>query len=85
MMSPFQPCIKRSTIPSQRSGERHSSNNHSTKHTTGTLRGQVSDPAGATVAGASVTVRNDANRVSQTTVTSSAGTYEGRCGPECSR
>src|SRR5882757_1444020 len=46
------------------------------QHTTGTLRGQVLDPAGATVSGADVTVRNEATAVSQTTVTSSAGTYD---------
>ena len=46
------------------------------QHTTGTLRGQVFDPAGAAVSGASVTVRNDDTGVSQTTVTSSAGTYD---------
>ena len=52
------------------------SNLAAAQHTTGTLRGQVTDPAGATVAGASVTVRNDATGVSQTTVTSSAGTFD---------
>ena len=46
------------------------------QHTTGTLRGQVFDSTGATVAGANVIVRNDATGVSQTTVTSSAGTYD---------
>ena len=46
------------------------------QHTTGTLRGQVLDPAGAAVAGGGVTVQNEATGVSQTTVTSSAGTYD---------
>jgi protocatechuate 3,4-dioxygenase beta subunit len=52
------------------------SNLAAAQHTTGALRGQVFDPAGATVAGANVNVRNDATGVSQTTVTSSAGTYD---------
>src|SRR5258707_375505 len=43
--------------------------------TTGTLRGQVLDPTGASVAGSQVTVTNEATQVSQTTTTSSAGTY----------
>jgi len=46
------------------------------QHTTGTLRGQIFDPAGAAVSGANVTVTNDATGVSQTTVTNSAGTYD---------
>jgi hypothetical protein len=46
------------------------------QHTTGALRGQVLDPADATIAGATVTVTNEATGVTQTTVTSSAGTYE---------
>lgn len=43
--------------------------------TKGTLRGQVLDPTSATVAGIQVTVTNEATAVSQTVVTSSAGTY----------
>ena len=46
------------------------------QHTTGTLRGQVSDQTGATVAGGNVVVSNEATGVVQTTVTTSAGTYE---------
>ena len=46
------------------------------QHTTGTLRGQVLDPAGATVAAGQVSIKNEATGVAQTTVTSSAGTYE---------
>ena len=46
------------------------------QHTTGTLRGQVLDPAGASVAEATVIVSNEATGVAQTTVTSSAGTYD---------
>ena len=41
----------------------------------GTLRGQVSDPTGNVVAGATVTAINQDSGVSQTTVTNSAGTY----------
>ena len=43
--------------------------------TTGTLRGQVLDPAGAVVAGAQVAATNDATQVAQTSVTTSSGTY----------
>jgi hypothetical protein len=43
--------------------------------TTGTLRGQALDPTGAAVAGSQVTVTHEATQVSQTTTTSSAGTY----------
>jgi len=43
--------------------------------TTGTLRGQVLDPTGAAVSGGQVTVNNESTQVSQTTTTSSAGTY----------
>jgi len=43
--------------------------------TTGTLRGQVLDPAGAVVANARVTATNNATGVSQTIQTTSAGTY----------
>ena len=46
------------------------------QHTTGTLRGQVLDPAGATVSGANVTVTNEATGVSQRADTSSAGTFD---------
>lgn len=46
------------------------------QHTTGTLRGQVLDPTGAAVAGGAVSVTNEATGVTQTTVTSSAGTYD---------
>jgi hypothetical protein len=52
------------------------SNLATAQHTTGTLRGQVLDPVGATVAAGQVTVRNEATGVLQATVTSSAGTYE---------
>ena len=43
--------------------------------TTGTLRGQVLDPAGAVVAGAQVAATNEATQVAQTSVTTSSGTY----------
>jgi hypothetical protein len=43
--------------------------------TTGTLRGQVLDPAGATISGAELTVTNGGTGVSQTVTTTSAGTY----------
>jgi len=43
--------------------------------TTGTLRGQVLDPAGAAVANAQVTAANKETGVSTKTVTTSAGTY----------
>ena len=46
------------------------------QHTTGTLRGQVLDQTGAIVSGGYVTVTNEATGVTQSTVTSSAGTYE---------
>jgi hypothetical protein len=46
------------------------------QRTTGTLRGQVLDPASATVSGAKVTVTNEATGVSQTATTTSAGTYD---------
>jgi hypothetical protein len=52
------------------------SNTALAQHTTGTLRGQVSDGTGAAVAGASVSLTNDATGVLQSTVTSSAGTYD---------
>jgi hypothetical protein len=52
------------------------SNLAAAQHTTGTLRGQVLDPTGAAVAGGAVSVTNEATGVTQTTVTSSAGTYE---------
>ncbi len=44
--------------------------------TTGTLRGQVLDPTGATVGVGAVTVSNEATRVSQSASTTSAGTYD---------
>jgi outer membrane receptor protein involved in Fe transport len=43
--------------------------------TTGTLRGQVLDPSGAVVANGTVTVVNEATQVSQSSVTTSSGTY----------
>ncbi len=46
------------------------------QHTTGTLRGQVLDPTGATVGAGKVSVRNEATGVVQSAETSSAGTYE---------
>lgn len=46
------------------------------QHTTGALRGQVLDPAGAAISGAAVTVTNEATGVTQTITTSSAGTFE---------
>jgi peptidoglycan/LPS O-acetylase OafA/YrhL len=46
------------------------------QHTTGTIRGQVLDPAGATVAASQVSITNEATGVVQTSTTSSAGTYE---------
>ena len=46
------------------------------QRTTGTLRGQVLDPANATVGGCAVTVTNEATGVSQTDATNSAGTYD---------
>ena len=46
------------------------------QNTTGALRGQVLDPAGAVIVGAGVTVTNEATGVTQASVTSSAGTYE---------
>src|SRR3981081_1420124 len=46
------------------------------QRTTGTLRGQVLDPASATVSGAKVTVTHEATGVSQTATTTSAGTYD---------
>ena len=45
------------------------------QRTTGTLRGQVLDPQGATVGDASVTVLNGSTGVEQSATTSSAGTY----------
>ena len=45
------------------------------QRTTGTLRGQVLDPAGATVAGAEVTATNQETLVSVKASTTSAGTY----------
>jgi len=45
------------------------------QRTTGTLRGQVLDPQGAVVQNAQVKVTNDATGVSQTILTTSAGTY----------
>jgi len=45
------------------------------QRTTGTLRGQVLDPQGAVVAGAKVTVTNEATGVAQLVQTTSAGTY----------
>lgn len=45
------------------------------QRTTGTLRGQVLDPQGAVVAGANVTVANEATGVAQLVQTTSAGTY----------
>ncbi|HEY6769201.1 MAG TPA: TonB-dependent receptor [Candidatus Sulfotelmatobacter sp.] len=44
--------------------------------TTGTLRGQVLDPASATITGAQVVVTNQGTGVSQTVATTSAGTYD---------
>jgi len=41
----------------------------------GTLRGEVSDPSGAVVAGAKVTATNVATNVSSETTTSASGTY----------
>lgn len=41
----------------------------------GTLRGDVIDPAGATVPNANITATNEATGVSQTTTTTSAGSY----------
>jgi hypothetical protein len=43
--------------------------------TTGSLRGQILDPSGAAVSGASVTVTNQNTGVSLTIQTTSAGTY----------
>jgi hypothetical protein len=43
--------------------------------TTGALRGQVLDPSGAVVADGTVTATNEATQVSQTSVTTSSGTY----------
>ena len=43
---------------------------------TTSLRGLVTDPAGAVVAGASVTVRNEENGASQTTTTDANGNYQ---------
>src|ERR1700757_436738 len=45
------------------------------QRTTGTLRGQVLDPVGATVAGAKVLATNQETGVSLEATTSSAGTY----------
>jgi Carboxypeptidase regulatory-like domain/TonB dependent receptor len=46
------------------------------QRTTGTLRGQLLDPAGSVVANARVTATNNATGVSQTIQTTSAGTYD---------
>ncbi|HKV77121.1 MAG TPA: TonB-dependent receptor [Candidatus Sulfotelmatobacter sp.] len=46
------------------------------QHTTGALRGQVLDPAGAAVVAGKVSLTNEATGVQQTTATSSAGTFE---------
>jgi hypothetical protein len=46
------------------------------QNTTGALRGQVLDPAGAVIVGADVTIMNEATGVTQASVTSSAGTYQ---------
>jgi hypothetical protein len=45
------------------------------QRTSGTLRGQVFDPQAAMVAGAKVTVTNEATGVAQLVQTTSAGTY----------
>src|SRR6266404_6132443 len=45
------------------------------QRTTGTLRGQVLDPTEAVVPGATVTATNQSTNISQTTVTTSAGSY----------
>ncbi len=45
------------------------------QRTTGTLRGQVLDPQGAIVGNAKVTVKNQQTGVSQSVMTTSAGTY----------
>ncbi len=45
------------------------------QRTTGTLRGQVLDPAGAVVANANVTATNQQTGVSIKTATTTAGTY----------
>ena len=45
------------------------------QRTTGTLRGQVLDPQGAVIANAQVVVTNEATGVSESLLTSSAGTY----------
>ena len=45
------------------------------QRTTGTLRGQVIDPAGAVIGSADVTAINEATGVSQKTASSAAGTY----------
>jgi hypothetical protein len=46
------------------------------QRTTGTLRGQVLDPAGAAIANAKVTATNDETGVSVASTTTSAGTYD---------
>jgi len=45
------------------------------QRTTGSLKGQVTDPNGAVVVGATVTATNQDTSVSQTTVTTSSGLY----------
>jgi carboxypeptidase family protein len=45
------------------------------QRTTGTLRGTVTDPQSAVVAGATVTAQNEATKVQDKTITTSAGTY----------
>jgi len=45
------------------------------QNTTGTLRGQVLDPQGATVANAKITIKNQETGVVSNTATSSAGTW----------
>src|SRR5690349_8478776 len=45
------------------------------QRTTGTLRGTVTDPQSAVVAGATVTAQNEATKVEDKTVTTSSGSY----------
>jgi len=51
------------------------SNSALAQRTTGTLRGQVLDPSGASIPGAQVTVTNNATGIAQTITSTSAGTY----------